>query len=61
MGEKVMKKVEITLRNKKTQKTFTYLCHHYMADSRAYYLYGVKGHKDYGFGMAFNKAEWERV
>lgn len=56
-----MKKVEITLRNKKTQKTFTYLCHHYMADSRAYYLYGVKGHKDYGFGMAFNKAEWERV
>ena len=56
-----MKQVQITLRHKKTQNTITYFCHHYSADSRCYYLHGVKGHKDYGFGMAFNKVEWERI
>lgn len=56
-----MKSIEINLKNKKTGKVFTYHCHTYRADSRAYYLEGVKGHTDYGFGMGFNKAEWERV
>lgn len=60
-GSTKMKSIEINLKNKKTGKVFTYHCHTYRADSRAYYLEGVKGHTDYGFGMGFNKAEWERV
>ena len=62
-GESKMRKgIEITLRNKKNGITQTYFCHHYSADSRAYYLQGVKGCNDpLGIGLAFNKAEWERV
>lgn len=56
-----MKQLEITLRHKKTCKILTLKCHHYAADSRAYYLYGVKGHKDYAYGEAYNKIEWERI
>lgn len=55
-----MKKVEITLRNKKSNITQKFLCHHYLADKNAYYLEGVKGHNA-PFGLAFNKAEWERI
>ena len=54
------KDIKITLRHKKSGITQTYFCHHYSADSRAYYLQGVKGINN-PLGLAFNKAEWERI
>ena len=59
---KMKKDIEIKLKHKQTGIIKTYLCHCYRADSRAYYLQGVKGFNDpLNIGLAFNKAEWERI
>ena len=60
-GEKIMKQIKITLRNKTTGEVITLSCHHYMGDANAYYLNGVKGLTKYGQEMTFNKTEWEKI
>ena len=56
------KDIEIKLRSKLTGQVVTYFCHHFVGDSTAYYLQGVRGHNDpLNIGMAFNKTEWELV
>ena len=56
------KNIELKLKNKKTGFIQTVYCHHWAADANAYYCQGVKGHKDpLNIGMAFAKAEWERI
>ena len=55
------KGIEIILSNKNNGNIQKLYCHHFAADSRAYYLKGVKGFKDSNIVMAFNKAEWERL
>ena len=56
------KDIEIILRNKNNGNIQKLYCHYFRADNRAYYLQGVKGFKDpLNIGMAFNKAEWERI
>ena len=52
------KDIEMTFKNKKSGIIVKHACHHWLADSKAYYLEGVKGMP---LGMAFNKAEWERL
>lgn len=56
------KDIELKFRNKKNGLIKKVYCHHWSADSNAFYCQGVKGYKDpLNIGLAFTKAEWERV